>query len=355
MTPIKKAILIILLALVALLVAVIAVVGIRVCTAFDSMHRDQVAIIERPAGQTGGDAPGYEPDLILLAEDEPLDEDSFDVEIEPEGGAEPTVSSIYAVDSIDPNVVNILLVGQDSEKYRENGSRTDVMLLVSYNKSQGTLKLLSFMRDSYVKLEGVGNNRLNTCYHFGGMGLLINTINDTFDLDIQSYATLAFSEFRTLVDAFGGVDLTLTKAEASWINQGSRTGRVKSGENIHLNGDQALLYARDRRSGGSDYARTDRQRKLVEALYSQARSNMNVATALELIDFAEDYVRTNLTLDQVTQLATDLLTGSELAVSSARMPFDGTYRGARRGGASVIAIDVEENTRLVHEFLYGTP
>ncbi len=352
MMPIKKIVLIILLVLVLLLAVVIAAVGIRICGAFDNMQEDAVGIVERPVEANPTPEPTYEPDLIFLGEGE-IHESDDDLILDPEGDADPTVHSIYAVDSIDPNVINILLVGQDSEKYRENGSRTDAILLVSYNPAEGTLKLLSFMRDSYVALEGQGYNRLNTCYHFGGMGMLINTLNNTFDLDIQSYATLAFSEFRTLIDAFGGVDVTLSKSEAAWINQGSATGRVKAGENIHLNGDQALLYARDRHSTGSDYARTDRQRNLMTAMYTQARQNMSVSAALELIDFASDYVRTNMTFEQVAQLATDLLSGDALTVTTARMPFEGTYQGAKRGGASVIVFDDEENTRLIHEFLYG--
>ena len=351
MSPIKKTVLIILLVVIVLLIAVIAIVGIKTCSTVANMQQGAVPIVERPV-ELAVDAT-HEPDLIIIPEDEPLDDESFAVDIEPEDTSEPTVNSIYSVDSIDPDVVNILLVGQDSEEYRENGSRTDVMLLLSYNPVKGTLKMLSFMRDSYVSMEGRGNNRLNTCYHFGGMGLLINTLNDTFDLDIQTYVTLAFSEFRTLIDAVGGVDVTLSKQEASFINTWQTTGRVKSGENIHLNGDQALLFARYRGSSGGDYTRTERQRELMTILYEQARSSMTVSTALELIDFASDYVRTNMTLEQMTQLATDLLSNDALTVTTARMPFDGTSKGAKRGGASVIVIDEEENTRLIHEFLYG--
>ena len=352
MSPLKKTLMILLIVLISLIAAAILFVGIKACVTVKNMQQGAVGIVERPVSDSTATADAEEPEILYL-DDSATADPSADAEFVPgtEDG-ELSLNDIYAVDSIDPDVVNILLVGQDGNEYRENGSRTDTMMLLSYNPKAGTLKLLSFMRDSYVAIEGHGKNRLNTCYHFGGMGLLINTLNDTFDLDIQTYITLAFNDFEKLIDAFGGMDVELTRAEASWINQWAKTGRVSAGMQ-HLNGEQTLYHVRYRKSGNGDYGRTERQQSFMIELYGTARQNLTLATALDLVDFASGCVRTNMTMAQMTQLATDLISGDALEITTARMPFDGTNRGATVNGASVIAIDVEENTRLIHAFLYG--
>ncbi len=352
MSPLKKTLMILLLVLIGLIAAGILFVGIKACVTVKNMQQGAVGIVERPSGAGASAGDVAEPDILYL-DDNATPNPSADAEFVP--GSEDdelSLSDIYAVDSINPDVINILLVGQDGNEYRENGSRTDTMMLLSYNPKAGTLKLLSFMRDSYVAIEGHGKNRLNTCYHFGGMGLLINTLNDTFGLDIQTYITLAFNDFEKLIDAFGGMDVELTRAEASWINQWVKSGRVSAGMQ-HLNGEQTLYHVRYRKSGNGDYGRTERQQGFMIELYNAARQNLTISTALELVDFVSSCVRTNMTMPQMTQLATDLMSGHALEITTARMPFDGTNRSATVNGASVIAIDVEENTRLIHAFLYG--
>ncbi|MDO4565305.1 MAG: LCP family protein [Clostridia bacterium] len=279
----------------------------------------------------------------------PSDEE-FDVEIDdyvPAPDATPV--PIYEQEPTAENIVNILILGQDADRLYSGYGRSDVMLLVSYNRVEGTIKLLSFMRDTYVPIEGFSWNRLNTCLRFGGPGLIINTLNELFELDIQNYVTLAFDEFKTLVDSIGGIDIELSRAEArhagaSWAGEGEKT---------HLTGAQALRFVRNRSIGRGDFSRTDRHRRFMTALYSQIREDLSVVSLLNLINFSKDYVRTNLSFSDITELGLELLDGPSISIETASMPFDGTWSYARVNGASVLPIDIDANRDKIHEYLYG--
>lgn len=289
-----------------------------------------------------------EEDLEIL--DAPL-EDGEDVEIIIENVEQPRVESIYRTEQKNDDVINILILGQDGDHILEASNRTDVMILASFNQKDGTLKLVSFQRDAYVPLADKDYwNRLNTCYHFGGAGLTINTFNSLFDLDIQYYVTLAFDEFEILIDSIGGIDLELTKSEADRIN--AICGGVQKGMS-HLNGKQALLYARNRSTGTGDWGRAERQRKVLMAILNKVRSELSVDMALDLIDYAGDYIRTNIPIGKLITFATAGMQADNLTVSTAKVPFDDTWNYARKKGASVIVFDIEKNAKLLDEYLYS--
>ncbi len=288
-----------------------------------------------------------------ISDTAPSDE-ALDAElIDDEESAAP--QDIYKRASIDANVVNILILGQDGVSYQEASNRTDVMLLLSYNRATNEAKLVSFQRDAYVPIVGRKNwNRLNTCYHFGGAGLAVNTFNELFDLDIQYYVTLAFSEFKQLVDAVGGIDLTITSLEANNINSACPDdAHVKEGL-AHLTGQQALQFCRNRSTGTGDWGRAERQRRFMLALYQKVRANFDLNMATELINYASDYIRTNIPFSLLYDLAKTVVVGEEVAVQNTRVPFDDTWHYASKNVASVIVFDIETNAQLLYEYLYGT-
>lgn len=345
--------------LVALIVvvAILLVTGIAVSVflqtetgkAFRNMLHlfdNNVSIVERNE-QPKATIPPVTSDEELEFLDTVPDDDSYDVELEdPEEMTAPIVADIYKTDQKHEDIINVLVLGQDGKHYRETSNRTDVMLLASYNTSTSELKLVSFQRDSYVPITGYDRwNRLNACYHFGGAGMAINTFNDLFDLDIQYYVTVAFSEFKTLVDAVGGVELEVSSKEASQI--GCRSGRVT------LNGEQALSYCRTRATGNGDWGRAERHRKFMIALITKIRSEFTLEMANELMTFAGDYVRTNIPVTKLASLGFTLMQNRDLHFSTAKVPFDDTWQYARKRGASVLVFDIEENARLLNEFLYG--
>lgn len=330
--------------LVLLVVAVSATGIIYGASVMSKINEGAVETVERLSETTAAPKPSVD-----ILEGEP-DSDSFDTELpDAEDEVETTQVPIYQKDQKNEDIINILVLGQDADHLYKGFGRSDVMLLLSYNREKNTIKMLSFMRDSYVPIEGHGWNRLNTCIRFGGPGLIINTLNDLFDLDIQLYVTLAFDEFKSLVDNIGGIDILISKAEArqcgaGWAGESTPT---------HMTGAQALSYVRNRSVGQGDFSRTERQRKFMLALYSKLRRNMNVDTMLELVSFSERQVRTNMSFADVASLALELIDGGEINIQQGRMPFDATWHYGGLKGASVISIDVEANKKQIHSFLYG--
>ncbi len=162
-----------------------------------------------------------------------------------------------------PLVTNILLIGTDEES--GGASRSDSMILLSLDYIHGKIKMTSFLRDCLVEIPSKNKKmKLNSAFVYGGAQLLCDTIEYNFLVDIDHYIKVDFEMFTEIIDKIGGIDVEVTKAEAQFINRTTRH-TVSSGESVHLNGSQALVYARIRKLD-SDYMRTFRQRKIITAL-----------------------------------------------------------------------------------------
>jgi len=318
--------------------ALILVASIGVIVTYAMITSGSPDIVAKPEGFGEGDIE-QDPSLEFL-DDGVIPEDST-TEDEVEEGE---LSPIYEIEQHDPNVINILLCGcDDGSKTR---SRSDSMIIASYNKKTKTLKMVSMMRDSWVPIEGLGYNRLNASHSYGGVGCTINTINNVFHMDLQQYLEVSFDEFSKLINKIDGVDVYLYAAEAQKLGIGSKSGTY------HLNGTTALLYSRERHIGNGEFERTERQRKVILAAYKKIKSNFNVSTLAGLVSYALDNVRTNMPADTILELATEFLK-NDITIEQSRMPYDGYWKNACIDKKSVITIDYEENEKLLKEFLYG--
>ena len=106
-------------------------------------------------------------------------------------------------------VTNVLLIGNDSRDAGEDG-RSDAMILLSISNETKTIHLTSLLRDMYVDIPGHDGNRLNAAYAYGGSKLLMETIEENFDIEVNRYMLVNFQAFANLVDAVGGVELDVT-------------------------------------------------------------------------------------------------------------------------------------------------
>ncbi len=168
---------------------------------------------------------------------------------------------IVAPTSIADDVFTILLVGVDSYQDTYTG-RSDVQMLMSINQKSKKIVLCSILRDSYVSIPGHGNNRINAAYGKGGTNLLTQTIKNNFGIPVNRVAVINFKVVVDFVDAIGGVDVDLSPEEVEIINNGA-SGYLNGAGVNHLNGDQALTYARIRKID-NDFSRTKRQRVVME-------------------------------------------------------------------------------------------
>ena len=157
-------------------------------------------------------------------------------------------------------VINVLLVGTDTRDPNAEMGRSDTMMMLSYNKTQKKSTIVSFLRDSLVEIDGHGKTRLGHAYAYGGVGLTINTLNQTYDLDIQKYATINFDNLVSVIDEIGGVEVFISEEEAEYYRQCGMPDIVAG--DVTLTGSQALVHARNR-TLGSDFERTRRQRSVM--------------------------------------------------------------------------------------------
>lgn len=273
-----------------------------------------------------------DPNETYMTEEELLESDA----IEAAETAEDTPEDLYPV--IDPEditmpeaadligqedkIVNILLVGQD-RRPGEGRARSDSMILCSFNKSKGTLQMISFLRDLYVSIPGgYLDNRLNASYALGGFELLDATLETNFGVQIDANIEVDFTGFQKVIDILGGVDVELTQAEVDYLNKG-RDWNLTAGMN-HLDGEKALAYSRIRYLD-SDFVRTDRQRKVLTSLLDSMR-DMDLATAKDLADELFPLVTTDMTNMEILTYVTTLLPMlSDAEVVSLHIPEDDAF------------------------------
>lgn len=264
-------------------------------------------------------------------------------------------------------VVNILLIGNDSRENGEDG-RSDAMILLSISSRTKTIYMTSLLRDIYVDIPGHDGNRLNAAYAFGGAELLMKTIEHNFGIPVNRYMLVNFEAFANLVDAVDGIELELTRDEIEYVNgylveYNMLTGREQGTDNmdlsvadngpavVHLNGPQALAYSRNRYLG-TDFGRTERQRKVLTAVIGKLPGAV-LTNAGGLIDSLMPNLTTNLTKNECFSLS--LMAGKLLTydIVSDNIPQPDTYRDVTIRQMQVLEVDFETNIRYLREKIYG--
>lgn len=261
-------------------------------------------------------------------------------------------ASAAATDSRkDSQVLNILLIGQDSRSGET--ARSDSMILCSIRKDEKKLTLTSFLRDLYVKIPGHGSNRLNAAYAFGGAKLLKKTLEHNFGIQIDGCVEVDFSCFPEIIDVLGGVTIDLRPDEARLINRSVSGSSLTEGSQ-KLTGQQALVYARIRSlDADGDFSRTRRQRKVLIALmnaYKDAGLVKGVAMVKKLIP----YVSTDMTKETIlshAKVLVPMMSGMKLA--SQIIPASGTYSCRRIQGMEVLVADMAAAGKQLAETIGG--
>ena len=265
--------------------------------------------------------------------------------IEPE---DVTFSTLPPEEIAGNHIVNILLIGQD-RRPGEGRARSDAMILCTFNTKEKTLVMTSFLRDLYVQIPGYRDNRMNAAYQLGGMELLNATLEVNFGIKVDGNVEVDFGEFERVVDLLGGVDIELTSSEAGHMNNFGYS--LRSGMN-HLNGAQALTYARIRKLD-SDFGRTNRQRTVLVALI-QAYKNQSLSKMLSLLNEILPIVTTDMSNVQIIGYATELFPMlSGCTITTQHIPAEGTYTFASIRGMSVVYPDLEKNREILRQTLMG--
>ena len=249
------------------------------------------------------------------------------------------------------DLLNILLVGQDAREGEEQ-ARSDSMILCTYNKSTQELTMTSFLRDLYVPIPGHGSNRINAAYAFGGTSLLKKTIDQNFAVAIDGCIEVDFAHFAEIIDQLGGVQIELRQDEANVINQQAGSSLTEGIQ--QLDGFQALTYSRIRNlDPDGDVSRTNRQRKLINAVVDSLRS-VSLREMTPLIGKILPMLTTDLNRGQLFLYALDILPHlSDMQIRSQKIPADGTFSDKTIDGMSVLVADMDAQRQHLHNTLLG--
>lgn len=275
----------------------------------------------------------------------------------------------------DSQVQNIIIFGADNHPAGENG-RSDSMILISIDKKHHVIKQTSFLRDLYVTIPENGEEKLNAAFAIGGAKLAVETIEYNFNIKIDSYVILGFDDFISIVDSLGGIDLELTKVEIEYINNQSFRNKQVEMEHeldvddytfyaknddddeddevakVHVNGRQALWYARDRDSAGSDFDRTARQRIVINTILTQLKE-ANPITLLKVIYDAAPMITTNMNLGDAFGMSFGALSYLRYDKMEFRVPQSFNYSNTWVGDAQVLTIDnIEEEKKALYRFIF---
>jgi polyisoprenyl-teichoic acid--peptidoglycan teichoic acid transferase len=221
------------------------------------------------------------------------------------------------VDKQGYDIVNFLLLGSDTTN-PQNAGRTDVIMIVSVNRTAGTVALLSIPRDLYVYIPGYEMYRINSAYGFGeqqaeggGIQLLKEVIRYNLGFEIDYYARVDFNGFKNVVDSIGGVDISVDCAIQDWrlrepeldptLEENWEQFTLPVGVH-HMNGDLALWYVRSRRTS-SDFDRGRRQQDMMRALWRQVRDMGLIDQIPDIWGQVTEIVKTDVTLGHILSLA----------------------------------------------------
>lgn len=259
-----------------------------------------------------------------------------------------TTIALYGVDSRDSNL--------------NTGTNSDAIILLSINKDTKEVKMVSVYRDTLLQIQSDSQttHKVNYAYQLGGALMSINTLNANLDLAISDYITVDFNAMADIINALGGVEVTVTEDEVNNLNKNLAEQIGISGkysEGVHeagtkvLNGQQAVAYSRIRSTGKGDITRTMRQRTVLLGLVNKM-INADSKMISNLIDVSFSCISTSLTKDEVTSLAKDI--ADYKITGNIGFPFAYTPMSLDGKGSVIVAADLNANVTALHEYLHGT-
>lgn len=245
--------------------------------------------------------------------------------------------------------VNILMMGVDN-RVKDEAARSDTMILVSIDPKTDKANMMSIMRDTYVNIPGHGKAKINSAFAIGGPNLAMKTVEDFLKVPIHYYVVTDFQGFEGVVDAIGGVDLDV-EIPMDHADDGVYDIHLKKGFQ-HLDGKNALQYVRYRSDARADFARTERQRKLISAVVQKLKSPLVLVRFPSMLQAAESYVQTNMTTSDVMRMSTDFLNVQASTIESAQIPpVDLLTETQNYLGESILQPDVAGVQKFVRDTL----
>lgn len=249
---------------------------------------------------------------------------------------------------------NILILGSDQRITQgSSDARTDTIMVMNIGNSDGKIKLVSFMRDTLVNIDGVSYNaysndqKLNVAFNIGeqddnqGAELMRQTLKDNFDINIKYYVMVDFETFAEAIDTlfpngveidakFGTVDGQAVssvevpdelnmQADGTVPNQTIEVGTQK------MDGRTLLNYARFRKDDDGDYGRTQRQQQVISAIINQIKDPSKLFTGSAAIGKIYALTSTNISYPFLLKEGLSVITSGQEGIEQTTIPAEGDW------------------------------
>ena len=246
---------------------------------------------------------------------------------------------------------NILIVGVDSNGKNADpfkGTRSDTMILVNLDPAGHSINAISIPRDSKVYLANdFGVQKINAAHALGGIDLTIKTVEDTLGIKVNKYVVVNNDGVKKLVDALGGVPVYIEKD--MYYNDYSGGLHINLSKGLHvLNGEQVEGYLRFRKDGLGDIGRKSRQQWFVKAVLEKLQSPSVIPKIPEVLNIASTYVKTNLSLYEMSHIAAALRNINMSDVEFATLP----GAPSKKGYISYWILDPEKTQEVIDRMVY---
>ncbi len=270
-------------------------------------------------------------------------------------------------------IVNIALFGLDTrsrvtdDHSKALTGRSDTIIILSLNTDDGTIKLTSILRDSWVKIDGgkkySGYNKINAAYGYGGAQLAIKTINQNFGLNIKDYVSVSLFQLWKVIDYIskyaGKIRINITEAERIAHNglansEGFNVTPIEKAGEVELDGGQAMTYSRIRKID-SENIRVFRQQKILNLLFEKVKQ-MPVKQYPNLLKDVLQHVETSLDYEEILSF-TPMLSNMSIKLETHSIPgneviAEGGIFSDTRGGW-VWKYDLDVAKKYLYKWIYN--
>jgi LCP family protein required for cell wall assembly len=239
----------------------------------------------------------------------------------------------------------------------ENLGNTDGIVLVTLDTRSKRIMLTSVIRDLLVLRPDGVIGRINYIAKNSGPEALCRIFSTHFGVKVEKYILFDMRQIQTIINHLGGVDITVTDAEANYlkryaISPTSTSPSMNRAGTYHFNGHAAVIYMRIRKAGGGgDMMRTQRVRTVLSTLAHQCR-NITYDEAVSLVNsVSENKTLTNVTLQEMLEAMEYAMQLRGVVVEELRLPMDGAYTGLTYVGMAVQQADYNKCRAAMAHYL----
>lgn len=250
-----------------------------------------------------------------------------------------------------PRRQNVLLLGVDSNGSKTDpwtGTRSDTIVLLNIDPKTRSVNAISVPRDSKVYLPGdFGVQKINAAHALGGINLTKRTVEEALGVKIDRYIVVSDEAVKRLVDALGGVPIYVEKRMNYDDYSGQLHVHLNKGLNV-LDGKNAVGYLRFRHDGLGDIGRTQRQQWFLRGLLEKIQSPQAIAKIPEMLNIANTYVKTDLSLYEMSQYAALAKSFDISKIEVSTLPGSPN----KKGSISYWILDPDKTQEVVNRLIY---